>query len=190
MKLGKLTAAVLGVTATVLTMGAANAQYVTVGANNFGPAAGVNVIQPPAVIANNYPAYGYGGYAGGVSYVAPVGGSYVAGVNNGNAYPTGVNATVYNATAGVAPFAGYSGGAYNTPATAYSSVPVGTTPVNQVVGQLYDPVTESCFVRTDVYNYYTYDVYSGAGLSNFVGRYTDGPYYQTSYESSYAGACR
>lgn len=181
MNIGKLTAAILGAGAVVLTAGVANAQYVTVGNSSYGPAGGVVVGTPPTVLANNY-GYnnGYNYPNADVAYVAPVGGSTIVS-----------NPSVYNASNATAPFAGYSGGV-NAPATAYTSVPVSTTPYSQVVGQLYDPVTEACYVRTDVYNYYTYDVFTtaGAGLSSFVGRYTDGPYYQTSYESSYPGACR
>jgi len=185
MNIAKIAAATLG--AVVLTGGVANAQYVSVGNNVYGPSTGVSVGVPPTIIANNY-GYGYNNAAAGVAYVAPVGGSYIVGANAGY----GTNSAVYNASNGSAPYAGYSDGYNNTAPTAYTSVPVGTVPYSQVVGQLYDPVTEACFVRTDVYNYYTYDVYtaSGTGLSSFVGRYTDGPYYQTSYESSYAGACR
>jgi hypothetical protein len=183
MNIGKSTLAALVLTVTVLATGTANARFVTVGPNS-NLATSVNVVQPGVFIANPFPVF----FDPGITYVAPVGGSTIAGIGNSPVYNTGVNATVYNAT-GVAPFAGY-GGAMSAPAPRYSSVPVGTTPYRQVVGQLYDPVTEACYARVDVYNYYTYDVYSGMGPSSFVGRYTDGPYYQTSYETSYPGACR
>lgn len=183
MKLDTITskmAAVLGVSAVLV--GAVSAQTVTVGG---GPGTNVNVVQPGLYVANNYPYYG--GYNAG-----PVvtGGAYVSG-----------NAVAYNNTAFVGSGyynAGLGSNVYanGTNVTAgnagYSYVPVNTIPTSQVAGQLYDPVTDACYTRTDVYNYYTYEVYtSGAGsYSSFVGRYTDGPYYQTSYENSYPGPCR
>ena len=185
MKLDKITskvAAVLGVSAALV--GSAYAQTITVGG---GPGTNVTVGGPPVVIANNPYYGGYNRY----NYSAPVvtGGAYVSGnavaYNNtafvgGGYYNAGIGSQVYangtNVTAGNA---------------GYNYVPVDTVPYSQVSGQLYDPVTDACYTRTDVYNYYTYEVYSGAGsYSSFVGRYTDGPYYQTSYENSYPGPCR